>query len=105
MKLFEYVNQEEFIEMVKQGYITVNSHDNGAGYKIINYSKICQAEKVWNDTTEKCRGIIVDSQNNIIARPFKKFYNFEEHHSVHLLCLPAPFFPDITVHNCLQFLS
>ena len=36
MKLFEYVNQEEFIEMVKQGYITVNSHDNGAGYKIIN---------------------------------------------------------------------
>lgn len=79
MKLFEYVNQEEFIEMVKQGYITVNSHDNGAGYKIINYSKICQAEKVWNDTTEKCRGIIVDSQNNIIARPFKKFYNFEEH--------------------------
>ena len=79
MKLFEYINQDEFIEMIKQGYISINSHDNGAGYKIINYSKVCQAEKVWNDTTEKCRGLIVDGQNNIIARPFKKFYNFEEH--------------------------
>ena len=62
--------------MVEDGYVNVNKHPDLPLY-IYNYSKGCQAKHVWNDVTEACRGLIVDSNQNIIARPFKKFYNYE----------------------------
>lgn len=79
LKLFEYINKSEFDLMVNQGYININEHPNGLGYKILNYSPMCQIEKVWNDTTTKCRGLIIDNDYNIIAKPFKKFFNYEEY--------------------------
>lgn len=78
MKLFEYVNEKELREMMDAGYINMQMHPSAPLY-IYNYSKTCQFEKMWNDTTEKCRGLIVDSNDNIVARPFPKFYNYEEY--------------------------
>jgi RNA ligase len=77
MKLFEYVNEKELREMMDAGYINMQMHPSAPLY-IYNYSKMCQIDKMWNDTTEKCRGLIVDSNDNIVSRPFPKFYNFEE---------------------------
>ena len=57
------------------GYINMQMHPSAPLY-IYNYSKMCQIDKMWNDTTEKCRGLIVDSNDNIISRPFRKFYNY-----------------------------
>lgn len=79
MKLFEYINKEQFDEMVAQNYIGITYHPTVEGLRIINYTKTCNSEKIWNDTTEKCRGLIVDKNDEIIARPFKKFYNYEEY--------------------------
>lgn len=46
---------------------------------IWNYNPSVQYEGLWDDITMQCRGLITNSQGNIVARPFKKFFNYEEH--------------------------
>lgn len=79
MKLFDYIDKDEFEACVKVGYIMVNYHPTVEGLRIICYTQTCNSDKYWNDTTIKCRGLIVDKDDNIIARPFQKFFNYEEH--------------------------
>jgi len=45
---------------------------------IWNYNQTCQFEKKWDEYTMMCRGLITDLEGNIIARPFKKFFNWGE---------------------------
>ena len=77
MKLKEYLDIDQLHTMIAEKMVMVNYHPNGY-LRILTYTKKCQGEHIWNDTTEKCRGLIIDGDNNIIARPFKKFYNYEE---------------------------
>ena len=46
---------------------------------IWNYSPKVQYERLWDDITIQCRGLVTNSEGTIIARPFKKFFNYEEH--------------------------
>jgi T4 RnlA family RNA ligase len=46
---------------------------------IWNYSPKVQYEKLWDDITLQCRGLVTNSNGDIVARPFKKFFNYEEH--------------------------
>jgi hypothetical protein len=46
---------------------------------IWNYSPKVQYEKLWDDVTIMCRGLVTNSKGDIVARPFKKFFNYEEH--------------------------
>lgn len=62
---------------VDNGLIIVNKHPEKDLF-ILNYSKTCQFEQRWDLYTLSCRGLIIDSDGNIIARPFKKFFNYEE---------------------------
>ena len=64
-------------QMVAEGYILVQKHPTADIY-IYNYSKSCSLEGKWNEATIQCRGIIVDKDYNILARPFPKFFNYEE---------------------------
>ncbi len=64
------------------------AHDNLVGYqrhptlplRIYNYTQHAQyaqyAQK-WGGAIDFCRGLIVDDDNNIVARPFKKFHNLQ----------------------------
>ena len=45
---------------------------------IYNYSKQTLYEKDWDEVTLVCRGLILDSDLNIVSRPFGKFFNYEE---------------------------
>ena len=45
---------------------------------IWNYSPKCQYDKLWDEITLMCRGLVTDIDGNIIARPFPKFFNYEE---------------------------
>jgi hypothetical protein len=45
---------------------------------IWNYSQNTQYEGFWDEITLQCRGLVTDEDGNVIARPFKKFFNFEE---------------------------
>jgi RNA ligase len=46
---------------------------------IWNYSPKVQYERLWDDITLQCRGLVTNSKGVIVARPFKKFFNYEEH--------------------------
>lgn len=62
-------------------------HNNGLIYKqnhpdlpltIWNYTEKVQYEGLWDEVTLQCRGLVTDDIGNIVARPFKKFFNMEE---------------------------
>jgi len=46
---------------------------------ILNYSPKTQMSRVWDEYTLSCRGLVVDAEGNILARPFQKFKNYEEY--------------------------
>ena len=45
---------------------------------IYNYSRMCQYDGKWDEVTKDCRGLVLDSEGNVIAKPFPKFFNYEE---------------------------
>jgi RNA ligase len=45
---------------------------------IYNYTQATQYESKWDEVTLMCRGLVLDDAGNIIARPFGKFFNYEE---------------------------
>lgn len=45
---------------------------------LFNYTPICQFSKAWDEYTIMARGLIVDKEGNVVARPFDKFFNYEE---------------------------
>lgn len=46
--------------------------------RIYNYTEETQFRKRWNNVTLNCRGLILDESYNIVARPWKKFFNLGE---------------------------
>lgn len=46
---------------------------------IYNYSRTCQYGRLWDEITLNCRGLVLDNEGNVIAKPFPKFFNYEEH--------------------------
>ena len=46
---------------------------------IWNYTPKVQYERLWDDITMQCRGLVTNSKGEIVARPFKKFFNYEEY--------------------------
>jgi len=45
---------------------------------IYNYTDKVQWENIWDEITLQCRGLVVDGKGDIVARPFKKFFNLSE---------------------------
>lgn len=69
---FEAIQSE-----VEAGYINVQQHPS-ADLRILNYSAKTQFEWKWTQETMICRGLILDGANNIVARPFPKFFSYEQ---------------------------
>lgn len=61
-----------------EGWITSRWHPY-ADLIIHNYTPKTQYEGHWDAITSICRGLITDSEGNVLARPFPKFFNYEEH--------------------------
>jgi tRNA splicing ligase len=78
------MNIKELNQLIADDYINVNKHPTADLY-IYNYSQKAQYDRVWNVWTLACRGLILDKDYNIVARPFQKFFNLEE-----LNLTPAP---------------
>jgi RNA ligase len=62
----------------EDGLLHKQTHPN-LDLTIWNYSPKVQYEKLWDDITMQCRGLVTNSKGDIVARPFKKFFNYEEH--------------------------
>lgn len=60
-----------------------------APYVILNYSRKVQFEGLWDELTLLCRGLIINiNTGEIIARPFIKFFNYEQHKPEEIPVLP-----------------
>lgn len=67
----------ELSEMLAGGYVVRREHPTEP-LAIYNYTAKAQYEPMWNETTLTCRGLIVDAAGNVVARPFRKFFNLEQ---------------------------
>ena len=68
---------EEIKKYVEQGWLISQRHPR-LPLTIYNYSQSTQYAEKWDEITLMCRGLVIDDEGNIIARPFKKFFNYEE---------------------------
>jgi RNA ligase len=64
--------------MLDERLVIVQKHPD-ADLFIYNYTNKAQYDRIWNEITLQSRGLILDADLNIVARPFKKFFNLEEH--------------------------
>jgi len=64
-------------QLITDGLITGRMHPS-LPLTIYNYTAKCQHLGAWDDTTKACRGLIVDDDGVIVARPFPKFFNLHE---------------------------
>jgi T4 RnlA family RNA ligase len=71
------MNTTQLNQLIADNYIIVNKHPTADLY-IYNYSQKAQYDRVWNEITLACRGLIMDANYQVIARPFQKFFNLGE---------------------------
>lgn len=68
---------------VKKGYISKRQHSENPDVIILNYTDECVYEKYWNEATMSCRGLILNERTGeVLARPFKKFFNYNENSGI-----------------------
>ncbi len=72
------MNTTQLNQLIADNYIIVNKHPSADLY-IYNYSQKAQYDRVWNEWTLACRGLILDENYQVVARPFQKFFNLGEH--------------------------
>ena len=78
MKILQRVDWNILNVYIDNNLITANKHPEYDIW-ILNYSPKVQSKKFWDEYTLSCRGLVIDAEGNILARPFQKFKNFEEH--------------------------
>jgi len=78
MELLLKVDWNILNDYVNNSLIVANKHPEYDIW-ILNYSPKTQAKKFWDIYTLSCRGLVIDAEGNILARPFQKFKNYEEH--------------------------
>ena len=64
-------------DYINQGYLTRRQHPEFDLW-ILNYTQKCVAERKWDGVTQMCRGLIYNQRRQIVAWPFRKFFNLEE---------------------------
>ncbi len=72
------INLEKIDQLISEGYITKRPHSSGDLF-IYNYTAKAQYDRLWTPETMQCRGLILDRNGNILARPLAKFFNLQEH--------------------------
>lgn len=78
--LTDLFDMDEFRDMQASGFIKVQRHpDYPDKLALANYTHKAQSNYHWNAVTEQCRGLIFNPVTlEIVARPFRKFYNYGE---------------------------
>lgn len=71
------IDKDLLADMRAKGYICVQKHPTAELY-IYNYTQATQYESMWNEATLMCRGLIMDADLKVMARPFGKFFNLGE---------------------------
>lgn len=76
--LDEVLDPAELARMLEEGFVQVRYHPDYP-YAVYCYTKQAMFDRKWNHTTMTCRGLIVNEDTSeVLARPFKKFFNLGE---------------------------
>ena len=76
----EILDPDNLTAMVIGGYIRKQTNPNRDLW-IYNYTPKATFDGMWNNETMTCRGLIVDVDGTVVARPFRKFFNLSQHES------------------------
>ena len=66
---------DDLNKAIEDGWVKVRTNDDNT-LSIYNYSESSQYRRHWDDVTLNCRGLILDNDMNIVARSWKKFFNY-----------------------------
>jgi RNA ligase len=79
MQLRDAVDTEELDALIKSEHITRKKHPT-LPLSIYTYTHLTSGLNVWNETTIRCRGLVVDDESGeIVAWPFPKFFQYGQH--------------------------
>lgn len=81
------VDLERLKALVSQGLVRDSRHPEFP-LTIYKYTDECVFSRSWDEYTMMCRGLIVDDEGDVLARPFPKFFNVEEHAATETCKLP-----------------
>lgn len=77
---------EELRKRVSQGLVA--ARPNGR-LTIFDYTNQCMFDRAWDEFTMQARGLVLDDQGKIVARPWRKFFNVNERPETRLEALPT----------------
>ncbi|GGS20481.1 hypothetical protein Snoj_21260 [Streptomyces nojiriensis] len=81
LTLHDLLPAQALADSIDAGYVTRKSHPE-LPLSIYTYTRTAQYERVWNDVTTRCRGLVADDTTGaIVALPLPKFFNVGEHES------------------------
>lgn len=69
---------KELQYLASQGLITLRPNSDESLF-IANYTPKVQYDKLWTPLLKQCRGLIINTNGELVAVPFPKFFNIEEH--------------------------
>ncbi|BAL92432.1 putative RNA ligase [Actinoplanes missouriensis 431] len=75
--LDDVLDPVELAAAVGNGLVRAQRHPT-LPFTIYNYTEACQYSAAWSPVTLACRGLIVDADGRIAARPLPKFFNHSE---------------------------
>lgn len=74
-RLSDLINPAKLDRALDAGLVSVRASGD---LRILNYTPRATYSRSWDPATLLCRGMIVDSQGHVVARPFPKFFNADE---------------------------
>ncbi|MFD9359855.1 RNA ligase [Streptomyces sp. NPDC060031] len=81
LTLHDLMPAHALAEAIDAGHVTRKSHPE-LPLSIYTYTRTAQYERVWNDVTTRCRGLVADDTTGaVVALPLPKFFNVGEHES------------------------
>ncbi|KIZ16139.1 RNA ligase [Streptomyces natalensis] len=79
LTLHELVPSQDLTAALDAGHISRKRHPE-LPLSLYSYTRACQFERVWNEATLRCRGLVADDvTGEIVALPLAKFFNVGEH--------------------------
>ncbi|MFG2981866.1 RNA ligase [Streptomyces sp. NPDC048258] len=79
LTLHDLLPAQALADSIDAGYVTRKSHPD-LPLSIYTYTRTAQYERVWNQVTTRCRGLVADDTTGaIVALPLPKFFNVGEH--------------------------
>lgn len=77
----EIPSKPKLDEYVKMGLVRSQTHPE-LPLTIYVYSELASFERLWNNVTMACRGLVVDDKGRCIVRCLTKFFNEDEPHAL-----------------------